>query len=83
MGWEPGSVRDIEEVDFDLRLASTEARSGGRRCRLFGQSETRLPPGVLRLAPWGFVGLRRQTDEDGAMISEWITSMDSLREFFG
>ena len=33
-------------------------------------------------APWGFVGPRRETDEDGNKISEWITSMDSLREFF-
>jgi hypothetical protein len=35
------------------------------------------------LAPWGFVGPRREADEDGNMIFEWITSMDSLREFFG
>jgi len=26
---------------------------------------------------------RRETDEDGNQISEWTTSMDSLREFFG
>lgn len=34
-------------------------------------------------APWGCVGPRRGIDEDGNKISEWITSMDSLREFFG
>lgn len=34
-------------------------------------------------APWRSVGPRYQIDEDGNKISEWITSMDSLREFFG
>jgi hypothetical protein len=33
-------------------------------------------------APWGSVGPRRGIDEDGNRVSEWITSMDSLREFF-
>lgn len=33
--------------------------------------------------PWGSVGPRHGIDEDGNKISEWITSMDSLREFFG
>jgi hypothetical protein len=33
-------------------------------------------------APWGLVGPRQRTDEDGNKISEWITSMGSLREFF-
>jgi hypothetical protein len=34
-------------------------------------------------APWDSVRPRRETDEDGNRISEWTTSMDSLREFFG
>jgi hypothetical protein len=34
-------------------------------------------------APWGCVGPRRGMDEDGNKISEWVTSMDSLRGFFG
>jgi hypothetical protein len=34
-------------------------------------------------APWGRVGPRRSIDEDGNKISEWATSMDSLRGFFG
>jgi hypothetical protein len=33
-------------------------------------------------APWDYVGPRHGIDEDGNKISEWITSMDSLREFF-
>jgi CdiI N-terminal domain len=33
-------------------------------------------------APWGFIEPRHGIDEDGNKISEWITSMDSLREFF-
>lgn len=33
-------------------------------------------------APWDFVGPRHLIDEDGNKISEWVTSMDSLREFF-
>jgi hypothetical protein len=33
--------------------------------------------------PWDHVAPRRGTDEDGNKISEWTTSMDSLREFFG
>ena len=33
-------------------------------------------------APWVSVGSRHGIDEDGNKISEWITSMDSLREFF-
>jgi CdiI N-terminal domain len=33
-------------------------------------------------APWDCVGLRRRTDEDGNKTSEWITSMEALREFF-
>jgi hypothetical protein len=32
--------------------------------------------------PWNYVEPRRAVDEDGNKISEWITSMDSLREFF-
>jgi len=32
--------------------------------------------------PWDFVEPRRGIDEDGNKISEWTTSMDSLREFF-
>jgi hypothetical protein len=32
--------------------------------------------------PWASVGPRNSIDEDGNKISEWITSMDSLREFF-
>jgi hypothetical protein len=34
-------------------------------------------------APWGCVGPRQSIDEDGNKVSEWITSMSSLREFFG
>ena len=34
-------------------------------------------------APWGYVGPRHGIDEDGNKISEWITSMESLRRFFG
>lgn len=33
-------------------------------------------------APWDFVQPRQRIDEDGNKISEWKTSMDSLREFF-
>ncbi|MGH3294143.1 MAG: hypothetical protein ACRDP7_20280 [Trebonia sp.] len=33
-------------------------------------------------APWGYVAPRHGIDEDGNKISEWTTSMDSLREFF-
>jgi hypothetical protein len=33
--------------------------------------------------PWRYVGARQIIDEDGNKISEWVTSMDSLREFFG
>lgn len=33
-------------------------------------------------APWDSVGPREVIDEDGNKISEWITSMSSLREFF-
>jgi hypothetical protein len=33
--------------------------------------------------PWAYVEPRRGIDEDGNKISEWITSIDSLREFFG
>lgn len=33
--------------------------------------------------PWAYIGPRRGIDEDGNRISEWITSTDSLREFFG
>jgi hypothetical protein len=35
------------------------------------------------IVPWDFVGPRLGIDEDGNKISEWTTSMDSLREFFG
>jgi hypothetical protein len=35
------------------------------------------------MAPWGCVRPRHGIDEDGNKISEWTTSMDSLREFFG
>jgi hypothetical protein len=34
-------------------------------------------------APWDFIRPRQVIDEDGNKISEWITSMNSLREFFG
>jgi hypothetical protein len=34
-------------------------------------------------APWDHIGPRRGTDDDGNKISEWVTSMDSLRKFFG
>jgi CdiI N-terminal domain len=34
-------------------------------------------------APWDSVGPREVIDEDGNRVSEWITSMRSLREFFG
>jgi hypothetical protein len=33
-------------------------------------------------APWACVTPRRTVDEDGNEVSEWRTSMDSLREFF-
>jgi hypothetical protein len=33
-------------------------------------------------APWDYVAPRSGIDEDGNKISEWTTSMDSLREFF-
>jgi len=33
--------------------------------------------------PWDYVGPRHEIDEDGNKISEWTTSMGSLREFFG
>ena len=33
-------------------------------------------------APWNYVAPRHAVDEDGNKISEWTTSMDSLREFF-
>ena len=33
--------------------------------------------------PWRSVGPRHRIDEDGNKISEWTTSMGSLREFFG
>ncbi len=33
--------------------------------------------------PWRAVGPRQSIDEDGNKISEWTTSMGSLREFFG
>jgi hypothetical protein len=34
-------------------------------------------------APWNSVRPREIVDEDGNKISEWMTSMGSLREFFG
>jgi hypothetical protein len=34
-------------------------------------------------APWGSLEPRRGMDDDGNRISEWATSMGSLREFFG
>lgn len=34
-------------------------------------------------APWSCVGPRQSIDEDGNKVSEWITSMSSLRGFFG
>jgi hypothetical protein len=34
-------------------------------------------------APWNYVDSRQRIDEDGNKISEWTTSIDSLREFFG
>lgn len=33
--------------------------------------------------PWESIGPRSVVDEDGNSISEWATSMGSLREFFG
>jgi len=33
-------------------------------------------------APWRSVSPRREADEDGSKVSEWVTCMDSLREFF-
>jgi len=33
-------------------------------------------------APWGSLEPRQGTDDDGNRISEWATSMGSLREFF-
>jgi CdiI N-terminal domain len=33
--------------------------------------------------PWGYVGPRQTQDEDGNKISEWTTSVSSLRKFFG
>jgi hypothetical protein len=33
-------------------------------------------------APWSYIGPRLGIDEDGNKISEWLTTMDSLREFF-
>jgi hypothetical protein len=33
-------------------------------------------------APWSFVQPRHRIDEDGNKISEWVTTMGSLREFF-
>ena len=34
-------------------------------------------------APWECAGPRCGRDEDGSRASEWVTSMSSLREFFG
>jgi CdiI N-terminal domain len=34
-------------------------------------------------APWRFVEPRRETDDDRNKISQWITSIGSLPEFFG
>ncbi len=34
-------------------------------------------------APWSSLEPRRWMDDDGNRISEWATSMGSLREFFG
>ena len=34
-------------------------------------------------APWNYVRPRHRVDEEANRISEWITSMDSLREFSG
>lgn len=33
--------------------------------------------------PWDHVRPRQGRDEDGNKVSEWVTSMDSLRQFFG
>jgi CdiI N-terminal domain len=33
-------------------------------------------------SPWGLVSPRQPIDEDGNKVSEWITSMDSVKEFF-
>jgi hypothetical protein len=41
--------------------------------------EGRFDPGE----PWGSVEPRREMDDDGNRVSEWATSMRSLREFFG
>lgn len=34
-------------------------------------------------APWDFVGPRIRMGEEGNNLSEWVTSMSALREFFG
>ena len=46
---------------------------------LLDEMEGRFDPG----APWGSVEPRRGMDDDGNRVSEWVTSMGSLREFFG
>lgn len=46
---------------------------------LFDEIEGPFDPG----APWGSIEPRRGMDDDGNRISEWPTSMGSLREFFG
>ena len=46
---------------------------------LLDEIEGRFDPG----APWGSVEPRLGVDDDGNRISEWATSMGSLREFFG
>ncbi|WBB80433.1 hypothetical protein O7606_03355 [Micromonospora sp. WMMD882] len=33
--------------------------------------------------PWLSISSRCAVDEDGNVVSEWVTSMDSMREFFG
>jgi hypothetical protein len=33
-------------------------------------------------APWDILSPRSRVDEDGNKISEWVTSMSSLRKFF-
>lgn len=46
---------------------------------LLGETGEAFDPAV----PWDCVRTRRAKDEDENKISEWTTSMDSLREFFG
>ena len=46
---------------------------------LLGEIGGRFGPWV----PWGSVEPRRGMDDDENRVSEWVTSMGSLRDFFG